>query len=353
MIQSVLYFALGFLAAVLLALLVAPPIWRRAMLLTRKHVEAETPLTLNEIQAQRDGLRAEHAMAERKLELALESARERAALHLAEIGEKERIIRNLSTELADQEKNIAGLSTSLSSNEQNLEQSTKDLSGTEKSLEERSAEVEQLNRRLSKLSINADSLHIELAAQSARVENLLDELKQARQDKRDSDEQRRRVETDYKALQHTLGQETTQRAEFEKRSAALLTKLSDAEAMLARREKDIERLNDRLRKVLADGRKQGTSVVDAPRGKEALVQADETRLMREEMNTLAAEVVAMVAQLEGPRSPVNEILAKTGNQSPAVYDENGEAIVSIADRVRALRAASNAGKAAETRKGDA
>ncbi len=63
MIQTALYFALGFLAAVLLALLVVPPIWRRATYLTRRRVEAEIPLTLNEIQAQRDGSRAEHALA--------------------------------------------------------------------------------------------------------------------------------------------------------------------------------------------------------------------------------------------------------------------------------------------------
>ena len=88
MIQSALYFAFGFLSAVLLALLVAPPIWRRAMLLTRKRVEAETPLTLNEIQAQRDGLRAEHAIAERKLELTLENVNEKAALQLAELERK-------------------------------------------------------------------------------------------------------------------------------------------------------------------------------------------------------------------------------------------------------------------------
>ena len=65
MIQTALYLALGFLSAVLLVLIFAPPVWRRAMLLTRRRVEAETPLTLNEIQAQRDGLRAEHAVSER------------------------------------------------------------------------------------------------------------------------------------------------------------------------------------------------------------------------------------------------------------------------------------------------
>lgn len=350
MIQSALYFALGFLSAVLLALLIAPPIWRRAMLLTRRHVEAETPLTLNEIQAQRDGLRAEHAMAERKLELTLESAWEKAALLLAELGEKERLARNLAGELEARDRTIATLSAALGAHEQNLEKSAKNLTGTEQTLEQRSAELELLNRRMSNLAINSDSLQIELAAHSARIENLSNELKDARQAKRDSEELRRKAETEMKALQHSLEQESKRSAEFEKQANALMAKLSDAEARLSRREKEIERINERLRKVLADGRKRGASVLDAPRDKEALVQAQETRLLREEMNTLAAQVVAMVARLEGPASPVNELLAKAGNDMPRAYDENGKVIVSLAQRIRALQAnSSDAGKAAEPR----
>jgi chromosome segregation ATPase len=349
-IQSALYFALGFLSAVLLALLIAPPIWRRATLLTRKRVEAETPLTLNEIQAQKDGLRAEHAMAERKLELILENAREKAALQLAELGEKERLVRDLSAKLATRDETISALSAALASHEQNLDKSTKNLTGTEQTLEQRSAELELLNRRMSSLAINSDSLQIELAAQSTRIENLSDELKEARQGRRDSDEQKRKAETELKALQHSLAQEAKRSAEFEKQTNALLTKLSDTEARLSRREKEIERINERLRKVLAEGRKRGSSVLDAPRGKGALVQAQETKLLREEMNTLASQVVAMVARLEGPASPVNELLAKAGNELPRVHGENGELIVSLADRIRALQAAaSDSGKAAEPR----
>jgi chromosome segregation ATPase len=207
---------------------------------------------------------------------------------------------------------------------------------------------------MSSLAINSDSLQIELAAQSTRIENLSDELKEARQGKRDSDEQRRKAEADLKALQHSSAQEAKRSAEFEKQAHALLAKLSDTEARLSRREKEIERINERLRKVLADGRKQGASVLDTPRGKQALVQAQETKLLREEMNALASQVVAMVARLEGPASPINELLTNAGNEMPRVHDENGEVIVSLADRIRALQAAaSDAGKAAEPRQGNA
>ncbi|MBZ9655327.1 hypothetical protein [Phyllobacterium lublinensis] len=348
MIQSVLYFAFGFLSAVLLALLFAPPIWRRATLLTRKRVEAETPLTLNEIQAQRDGLRAEHAIAERKLELSLEKVSEKSARQLAELSEKDRTVRNLTGDLAARDATVTDLRSTLVNRDSELGKAAKVIVGHERTLEQRLAELELLHRRMSSLAMNADSLQIEVAAQSTRIENLADELREARQDKRDSDERRRKAETDLKASQHALEQEVKRSAELEKRSSALLRQLSDSEARLSRREKEIDRINERLRKVLADGRKQGSSFLEPPRGKEALLQSQEIIRLREEMNALASQVVAMVARLEGPSSPVNDLLAKAGGETSAVYDENGEVIVSLAERIRALQAAaSNARKTAE------
>ena len=58
MIQTVLIFLFGFLCAAILALMVAPPIWHRATVLTQRRIEAAGPRTLAEIQADKDGIRA-------------------------------------------------------------------------------------------------------------------------------------------------------------------------------------------------------------------------------------------------------------------------------------------------------
>lgn len=346
MIQTALYFALGFLAAVLLALLVAPPIWRRATVLTRKRVEAETPLTLNEIQAQRDGLRAEHAMAIRKLELMLENVQAKAARQLAQSSEKERFSHKIAGASATLEKTISDLEESLASRKQELEKAQAASAAQERLLEQRGAELELLHRRLASVATNADSLKIEAVAHSARLDNLSDDLKSARQDKRDSDEQKRKAEAELKALRHSLEQETKRNADLEKQSSTLLRQLTDSEAKLSRREKDAERANERLRKLLAEGRKQDAAVVDVSRGKQALVYARESEILREEMNTLASQVVAMVAQLEGSQSPINELLAKDKDGTSVVRDADGKVILSLADRIRALQAASKAGETA-------
>ena len=85
MVQSVLFFALGFLCAGFLALIVAPAVWQRAVALTRRRIEASIPLTQAEIQADKDRVRAEYAMATRRLEMNVKALREKAAEQLVEI----------------------------------------------------------------------------------------------------------------------------------------------------------------------------------------------------------------------------------------------------------------------------
>jgi len=72
MIESIMYFGIGFLVATLLGLLFIPLVHNRAMRLTAKRLEASTPLSMAEIRADRDHLRAEFAMSNRRLELAIE-----------------------------------------------------------------------------------------------------------------------------------------------------------------------------------------------------------------------------------------------------------------------------------------
>ncbi len=350
MIQTALYFALGFLAAVLLALLVVPPIWHRAIYLTRKRVEAETPLTLNEIQAQHDGLRAEHALANRKLELLLERAQANAGKKLAEVSEKDRLLRKFAEDMEQRKQKISELEAIVASEKESASKVTVASAKQVQLLEQRAAELSLLQSRLASLATNADSLKIELAAQSTRIDNLSDELKVARQEKRDSDEQKRKAETEVKAMRHSLEQEVKRRSELDKQASALLRQFTDSEAKLARREKDVERVNERLRKVLADGRKQSVISGEIPRGKQALVQAQEGEVLREQMNNLAAQLIAMTAKLEGSESLIDELLGKNSNGAAVVRDANGKVIVSLADRIRALQdAASQAGKTAEPR----
>ena len=85
MIQSLLFFGFGFLCALLLALLAAPSFWRRAVRLTERRIQASVPLTMNEIQAEKDALRAGFAMATRRLEVKVKDLKDRVAGQMVEI----------------------------------------------------------------------------------------------------------------------------------------------------------------------------------------------------------------------------------------------------------------------------
>ena len=84
-VQSVLLFSLGFLSAAFLALMVAPAIWARAVALTKKRIEASVPLTMNEIQADKDQLRAEFAMSTRRLEVNVKQFKEKISHQMPEM----------------------------------------------------------------------------------------------------------------------------------------------------------------------------------------------------------------------------------------------------------------------------
>ena len=97
-IESMMYFALGALASGLLMLLLMPAVWRRAVRLTRKRIEAATPITLAEFRADKDQLRAEFALSTRRLEMNVEQLRKRLSEQLGDVSRKRNDLVTLKTE---------------------------------------------------------------------------------------------------------------------------------------------------------------------------------------------------------------------------------------------------------------
>lgn len=87
LIENLMFAALGFLTASILALLILPSVWRRAVRLTKRRIAAATPVTLSEFKAEKDQLRAKYALDMRKLELQLDDLRNKRAAHLNELTE--------------------------------------------------------------------------------------------------------------------------------------------------------------------------------------------------------------------------------------------------------------------------
>ncbi|CAN1531947.1 hypothetical protein MCEMSEM23_01425 [Rhabdaerophilaceae bacterium] len=88
MIEQALFFGLGSLVAALAWLLFLPAFWRRAMRLSREAIEQSLPLTPNEIAAERDRLRAEHAVRIGQMENTVSNMRNTVVAAKAETGER-------------------------------------------------------------------------------------------------------------------------------------------------------------------------------------------------------------------------------------------------------------------------
>ena len=73
MIEPIMYFGIGFLVAALIGLVVVPLVHGRAVRLTMRRLEAAAPLSMAEIQADKDQLRAEFAMARSTCKMARSS----------------------------------------------------------------------------------------------------------------------------------------------------------------------------------------------------------------------------------------------------------------------------------------
>ncbi|MBZ0215045.1 MAG: hypothetical protein K8F25_00700, partial [Fimbriimonadaceae bacterium] len=102
MLQFGLLVALGFFAATLLALMLAPILWRRAVRLTTRRIQGTIPLSMSDIQADKDQLRAEFAMSTRKLEMNVEELKQRTSSQVMDISKQAAKVKALGIELQEQ-----------------------------------------------------------------------------------------------------------------------------------------------------------------------------------------------------------------------------------------------------------
>jgi len=177
MIEPVMYFGIGFLVAALLGLLFVPLVHNRAVRLTMRRLEAATPLSIAEIRADKDQLRAEFAMSTRRLEMSVEQMKARTTGQLAELGKKTDAINQLKKELGEKtaaifafESREKNLRDQLRATEQEFEIKSTSLHEAERTLADKQADLAKIVAELGERSILADSQRVELAALRTQIE---------------------------------------------------------------------------------------------------------------------------------------------------------------------------------------
>jgi chromosome segregation ATPase len=141
MIEWIMNFGIGFLAATLLGLLFLPAVHNRAVRLTMKRLEASAPTSLAEIRADKDQLRAEFAVLTRRFEIKIEKLKAQTTRQLAELGKKTDSINQLKKDLA--EKNVMNVAL-----ETRIKPLRDQLRAAEEELQRRSNALVEAGRRL-------------------------------------------------------------------------------------------------------------------------------------------------------------------------------------------------------------
>lgn len=259
MVQTLLIFALGFLSAAFLAVAAAPAIWARAVALTRRRVEASAPLTLNELQADKDQQRAEFALTARKLEMNVKSIREKLTLTQVEVTrlEAERQVfdgerDSLNSKINEQEKTLAALTEQLKQKAETVAALEGRKSELVKLVETSAAEIHDKQLQINNLMIDADSHRIELASNMTERERLAGEISELKNARTAIEQDLRSTANQLRAAQGEQRVDKRRIAELEKKSERLAVQLSDREDRLMKRETELDRLKDQVKSLSSE-----------------------------------------------------------------------------------------------------
>ena len=192
MIESLMYFGLGFLAAALLVgpfglLVVMPLVHGRAERLTTRRLEATIPQSMAEISADKDLLRAEFAVSTRRLEKKVEKLETSNASQIVEIAKKSDAISNLEVDLG-------AVRDQLRATEDELKAKTTPVREAEYGLSDKESELAKLRSSLDERSGLVDLQKTELVAAGMQVEALKGRLAQMGEEVKAAEERRHGVE---------------------------------------------------------------------------------------------------------------------------------------------------------------
>lgn len=179
MVEPIMYLAIGFLLSMLCGLAIVPLVHNRAVRLTTRRLEAATPLSMAEIQADKDQLRAEFAMSARRLEMSVDQLKSKTTSQLAELGKKSDAINRMKIELGEKNATIFALEArekavkeQLRATEEEFNAKTVSLREAEIALSNKQGELAKINSELSDRSMMAESRQVELIAVRAQIEEL-------------------------------------------------------------------------------------------------------------------------------------------------------------------------------------
>src|SRR6476646_2991664 len=336
MIEPIMYLAIGFLISMLFGLMILPLVHNRAVRLTTRRLEAATPLSMAEIQADKDQLRAEFAMSARRLEMSVDQLKNKTTSQLAELGKKSDAINRMKIELGEKNATIFGLEArekavneQLRANGEEFAAKTEMLRNAEKALTDKQGELSKINHELSDRSMTADSRQVELIAVRTQIDELKGRVGDAEKEfaatqtrlaqERSESENATRELTDARSRVENLSQRVTdldrQLIVQVKEAEMLGTRVTDLETRLATQGKllaereyennQLKQTNTAAERIMVDLRNEvatlsgggNSAAIEKVRSEKAAVE-EQLRVARDERAKLQREINAIQQQAE-------------------------------------------------------
>lgn len=391
MVETIMYLALGFLGGSLLWVLALPFVHARAVRLTTRRLDAATPVSMIEIQADKDQLRAEFAMSTRRLEMSVEQLKTKTTNQLAELGKKTDTINRLKLELGEKTATIFSLEArekalkdQLRATEDELSTKTNALRDAERSLSEKETHLAKLTADLNERSLTNDSQRVEVITLKTQVDALKEQVAGLEKDVKDTQSRLAREKTEHdKAakelteergtveklgtrvgdLERQLASQTLEAEVLGRRVADLEARLSEQTRLLSERARERDQLRlelDATRKIEADLREELATIdrrhdmsTESLRAEKALLEGQLERA-REDRAKLQREVAGMKREAEATwaservenallRERINDVAAEVARLT-AVLEGPGSAIETILSESPGLAASNGSSK---------
>jgi len=356
LIENAMYFALGALVTALIGLVVLPAVWRRAVRLTKRRIEAATPITMAEFRADKDQLRAEFALSTRRLEMNVEQLRKRLAEQLQAMNRSSADVASIRAERERHTEVVRELEAreeELKNRVLDLERQTTDLSQRlrmrERELGAKSTEIETLRDTVRGAAPRADTIAqaeltgnydedidrmvaaVAIEARRAdvledQVRGLINQLQQS--DKRTADANAA-ISQLHQVLSKKSDAERNQNSDLVAAEARIASAENRLTMILAETSQMVENAEGRADQLLAD-KLSMEEELQALRGKvgsvESTILADwdseriEQAHLRERLNDIASHVSRLVYQVESVAPAQPQDTRETPVEEESLFD---------------------------------
>jgi chromosome segregation ATPase len=303
-IESIMFFGVGFLCASLLGLIILPLVHGRAARLTARRLEASSPVSMAEVQADKDQLRAEFAISTRRLEMSVEHLKARSTTQLGELGKKTEAIAVLKHELGEKsaalaamEAHVKSLHDKIGTTEEELVAKSTTANETARALADMEGALSKLNTEIGEHTATTGAARVEILNLHTQIDSLKAQLTRNEQDVKDAQARLTRQRGDADAASKELSDERG-------KAESLTNRVAQLERQLVAQTTEAEILNRRIQDLEARLTAQGIALIEREHA---------TNQLRSELDAAKKNAADLLAELSkaGGRQPATNGRADT------------------------------------------